>query len=225
MKQRSYRVTGNFSKRRAKSCIAIQPPVGVNVTIYPTQALPEDTANYVISGVSTSAPMTVREYENSNVLQHGDTFGLALYNAQGVQTYHSSVKPIRVIGEFRSAPYNIPNNQSRVNDDNHYINSTRFLNDVMFPPGRTPENTALFISSIGAEGGMARKDIVTMSGGYLIFKYYRVRPLLKVQADRVSFGFSSEYVTSTQVMDDDGFYYYDGGVGHTAGFFIDVTDY
>lgn len=49
--------------------------------------------------------------------------------------------------------------------------------------------------------------------------------MLRVGADRVSFGFSSEFITSAGVRDDDAKYYYDGGIGHISGFFIDVSNY
>lgn len=222
-----YNVTGNFKKKNVGASVAIQPPVGVDCTIYPTQASNEDTHSFVITGPNANAPMIVREYANNNATQSTDTYGLALYDATGRQTYHSSAKLLRVMGEFRSAPFGIPNNESRVNNQNFYINSTRFLNSVAYPPGCNPSNTALFLSSIGCEGGMGRASYVggIRSPGRLLHKFYLVRPLLRVSETKVEFGFSSVYLNGRSVNDDDSDHYYDGGVGHIHGFFIDVSNY
>ena len=222
-----YNVTGNFKKKNVGASIAIQPPVGIDCTIYPTQASNEDTHSYVITGPNANAPMIVREYANNNDIQSTDPYGLAIYDATGRQTYHSSAKLLRVKGEFRSALFGIPNNESRINDSNFYINSTRFLNSVAYPPGCNPNNTALFLSSIGCEGGMGRSSYTGGSrfNTVILHSFFKVRPLLRVSETKVDFGFSSEYIGGRAVNDDDTDHYYDGGVGHIHGFFVDVTNY
>lgn len=222
-----YNVTGNFKKKNVGATVAIQPPVGVDCTIYPTQASNEDTHSFVITGPNANAPMIVREYANNNNVQSTDPYGLALYDATGRQTYHSSAKLLRVKGEFRSALFGIPNNEHRINSSGHYINSTRFLNSVNYPPGCNPSNTALFLSSVGCEGGMCISSYVGAIGfnSYVVHEFYKVRPLLRVSTTKVEFGFSSEFITSRSVNDDDTDHYYDGGVGHIHGFFVDVTNY
>lgn len=231
-----YTVTGNFTKKAAQASIAVQPPVGTTITLYPTQASAEDTSNFVLSGAQ--AGMTVWEFSNTSIVHREitDTFGLALYDETGKQTYHSNSRPLRIKGFFKSSPFNIPNYQMLQAREDFVVRTPKVLDTISYPSGCTPSNTALFISSIGAEGCAAqRTDSWWVPGGvytpgYYASEayafYYTVRPSIQVTSDnKLVLGYSAEQIMRRKLSDDNARYRFDGGGGHISGFFIDISDY
>lgn len=231
-----YTVTGNFTKKAAHAGIAIQPPVGTTITLYPTQASAEDTTDFVLSGAE--AGMTVWEFSNTSIVQSAvaDTFGLALYDGTGKQTYHSNARPLRIKGFFKSSAYNIPNYETLQAKENFVVKTPKVLDTIAYPAGCTPSNTALFISSIGAEGCAAqRTDTWYVPGGAYVpgyyasesfAFYYTVRPSIQVTSDnKLILGYSAEQILKKKLSDDNARYKFDGGGGHVSGFFIDISNY
>lgn len=232
-----YLVSANFNTKTALSCIAIMPPNNVSFTLHPSKAQNYNTNSFNLTGIAQSNPIKVFECRNTSKSLSEDTYGLALYDANGLQTYHSNEAPLKILGSFRSSAWGIPSNQvieMSPYDNNPQrgliANGSRFIDSISFPTGRNYTNTAIFISSIGAEGAAGQTYYIEQGMGqwgstYAVYNayYFLMRPYLRVENNVLKIGYSGTSTASYGNVGHSNRHAYDGGSGHVHGFFVDAS--
>lgn len=233
----TYNVSGGFQTKTPSASIAIMPPNNTSFIMYPTMAKNFNTDSFVLSGISADAPMKVFDCRNTSTSLSSDTFGLALYDENGLQTYHSSERPLKILGSFRSSAWGIPSRQMievspyDKNPQRMLIaNGSRFIDSISFPAGRNYTNTAIFISSIGAEGAAGQTYHIEQGLGqwgitYGVYNayYFLMRPYIRVENNVLKIGYSGTSTASYGNIGHSDRHAYDGGSGHVHGFFVDAV--